>query len=173
MRSIAIAALLLIAVHPGAWAVYKCTSPDGRVAFQETPCAQGGEKLKIQPLGGTDNKSKLPTLEDLKKVLEQKTTIPTSAIPQRSEEELRQQVIASLKDPQSAQFRAVRHVGEGKAICGEVNARNSYGGFAGFRAFVADAQGVYWHQDGSGPSSIGFDGARNMYYPRAHAWGCL
>jgi hypothetical protein len=45
----------------------------------------------------------------------------------------------SLKDPSSAQFRNVRLVtfGSGKVICGEVNAKNSYGGYVGFKRFVA------------------------------------
>lgn len=43
-------------------------------------------------------------------------------------------VTNSLKDPQSAQFRNLT-VHEGDAICGEVNARNSFGGYAGFQPF--------------------------------------
>jgi len=45
----------------------------------------------------------------------------------------------SLKDPGSAQFRNVRLVDfdEGKVICGEINAKNSYGGYVGFKRFVA------------------------------------
>lgn len=44
-----------------------------------------------------------------------------------------------LKDPGSAQFRNVRLVpyGQGSVICGEVNGKNSYGGYVGFKAFVA------------------------------------
>jgi len=44
-----------------------------------------------------------------------------------------------LKDPGAAQFRNVRVVPylEGKVICGEVNGKNSYGAYVGFRQFVA------------------------------------
>lgn len=51
------------------------------------------------------------------------------------------QLKASLKDPESAQFRErfVSRVGEGPgmALCGEVNSRNSFGGYTGFRRFIA------------------------------------
>lgn len=38
-----------------------------------------------------------------------------------------------LKDPQSAQFSKVRIVGG--LVCGEVNAKNSYGGYSGRQRF--------------------------------------
>lgn len=43
-----------------------------------------------------------------------------------------------LKDPSSAQFRNVRIVswGSEKVVCGEINAKNSYGGYVGFKRFV-------------------------------------
>lgn len=46
-------------------------------------------------------------------------------------------VLDSLKDPESAQFKNLRLVkGEGgEALCGEVNAKNSYGGYIGFSQF--------------------------------------
>lgn len=48
-------------------------------------------------------------------------------------------VASLLKDPGSAQFRNVRinAYGDGKVICGEVNAKNSYGGYVGFSPFMA------------------------------------
>ena len=44
-----------------------------------------------------------------------------------------------LKDPDSATFRNVRTVGtpDGIVVCGEYNAKNSYGGYVGFNRFVA------------------------------------
>ncbi len=48
-------------------------------------------------------------------------------------------VIYILKDPQSAQFRNV-HVGteDFKPVRGEVNSKNSYGGYIGFKKFYFD-----------------------------------
>lgn len=48
-----------------------------------------------------------------------------------------------LKDPDSAQFRnmylAVQETPEpSTAVCGEVNSKNSYGGYAGYTQFVVD-----------------------------------
>lgn len=45
----------------------------------------------------------------------------------------------TLKDPASARFQNLRvqtHP-EGKIVCGEVNAKNSFGGYVGFRQFIA------------------------------------
>ncbi len=45
-----------------------------------------------------------------------------------------------LKDPSSAQFREVHKTGG--AICGEVNAKNSYGAYVGFKHFIVDGSSV-------------------------------
>lgn len=54
---------------------------------------------------------------------------------------LRQQVLAELNDPLSAQFRNERFfsdwTADGSAMCGEVNAKNRMGGYVGFRTFTA------------------------------------
>lgn len=51
-------------------------------------------------------------------------------------------VTSSLKDPDSAKFRNTRLVAylQGAVICGEVNGKNSYGGYAGFTRFAAGIQ---------------------------------
>ena len=58
----------------------------------------------------------------------------------------KQIITDNLKDPNSANFRDInvyhltnKNTNETKisAVCGEVNARNSYGGYAGFKKFVA------------------------------------
>lgn len=48
-------------------------------------------------------------------------------------------VANSLKDPGSAQFKNVHLVNylDGSVVCGEINAKNSYGGYVGFSPFVA------------------------------------
>lgn len=43
-------------------------------------------------------------------------------------------VAYDLKDPSSAKFRETKTVGP--AVCGEVNARNAYGAYAGFKHFI-------------------------------------
>lgn len=49
-------------------------------------------------------------------------------------------VLAALKDPDSAHFGPLAP-GKSGAVCGTVNARNSFGGYAGMRAFA-------WAPDG-------------------------
>lgn len=44
-------------------------------------------------------------------------------------------VLAALKDPSSAQFRNETQAGE--SFCAEVNAKNSMGGYVGFRRVIA------------------------------------
>lgn len=41
-----------------------------------------------------------------------------------------------LKDPESARFRS-EFVGKDGAVCGFVNAKNSYGGYGGFKRYIA------------------------------------
>lgn len=49
-----------------------------------------------------------------------------------------------MKDPDSAKFRNVRTEGipDGIVVCGEYNAKNSYGGYVGFNRFVAGISGA-------------------------------
>lgn len=54
---------------------------------------------------------------------------------------LEEQIRAQLKDPESAKFREERiypgPAGGPSTLCGEINARNSMGGYVGFRRFIA------------------------------------
>ena len=44
-------AAALFAAGP-AWAINKCTGPDGKVVFQDTPCTGEGGKLDVRPASG-------------------------------------------------------------------------------------------------------------------------
>lgn len=57
-----------------------------------------------------------------------------------AEAEAKRAVAEKLKDPSSAQFQNVRESGE--YVCGEVNGKNSFGAYSGFRRFVAGPLGV-------------------------------
>ncbi|MEW2924909.1 hypothetical protein [Pseudomonas juntendi] len=49
-----------------------------------------------------------------------------------------------LLDPQSAQFRQLYAVSSGNGhdyVCGQINAKNSYGAYTGFKAFYVDSIG--------------------------------
>jgi hypothetical protein len=45
-------------------------------------------------------------------------------------------VAAQLKDPQSAQFRNMKGSEKARMVCGEINAKNSMGGYIGFKNFM-------------------------------------
>lgn len=148
--------LALVAVGPSL-AANRCVSNDGKISYQEHPCSKNEKATTVSVDSGTRASS----------------AIDKSKNPPMTEAALRQAVLAALKDPNSADFKDVRHVGEGRALCGQVNAKNSYGGYSGFKAFVADAEGVYWAGDGSARADIGKTEARRTYVPRADYWGCL
>lgn len=50
MRSIITVALMLASLN--AWAINKCTGPDGSVVFQDAPCAGKGEQINVKPASG-------------------------------------------------------------------------------------------------------------------------
>lgn len=53
--------------------------------------------------------------------------------------EAEQVVSAELRDPESAQFQSTKVSGD--YVCGEVNGRNAFGGYAGFGRFVVTPAG--------------------------------
>ncbi|MGY8590652.1 hypothetical protein QRO08_15945 [Paracidovorax citrulli] len=66
-------------------------------------------------------------------------TANAAPLPKINEAELRKE-FTSLKDPDSAKFRNIKLAKTDTAgawvMCGEVNAKNSYGGYAGFGRFM-------------------------------------
>ncbi len=61
-----------------------------------------------------------------------------------------------LKDPESAMFRNVRteQTEDGIVVCGEYNAKNSYGGYVGFNRFVAGSTRASTYDASSGNQDI-------------------
>lgn len=50
---------------------------------------------------------------------------------------LKEKIANTLRDPMSAQFRNLQVTASKSALCGEINAKNAFGGYVGFRRFVA------------------------------------
>ena len=46
--------------YSSAWAVNKCTGPDGAVVFQDAPCAGKGEALTVRPASGAARAAPAP-----------------------------------------------------------------------------------------------------------------
>ena len=42
----------MLAFSAPAWAVNKCTGADGKLTFQDAPCADKGEKIEVRPASG-------------------------------------------------------------------------------------------------------------------------
>lgn len=51
-QSLVVAALLATLCAP-AWAINKCTGADGKVSFQDAPCAGAGVTLDVRPASGS------------------------------------------------------------------------------------------------------------------------
>lgn len=66
-------------------------------------------------------------------------------------EKTQQAVANQLKDPGAAQFRNVRLVenAKGTVVCGELNGKNSYGAYTGFKRFVGSPSGGTIESTGS------------------------
>ncbi len=73
----------------------------------------------------------------------------TTGTPEQAIQAAKQAVADGMKDPSSAQFRNVRLVSylDGQVICGEVNAKNSYGGYVGFSPFVASSNAAHLYDN--------------------------
>jgi hypothetical protein len=67
-----------------------------------------------------------------------------------AEDAAKKLVADQLRDPASAQFREVKVVKQqdgSEAVCGEVNGKNAYGGYVGFRGFVVHGSEVHMRND--------------------------
>lgn len=153
LRKLAVVIATAAATAP-AWAVNKCTSADGRVTYQETACAQNHSAKELKtpaaPSGQTtynDTQAKFSAAP-----IEQDTAREIAA----KDVELAR---SRMKDPESARFdsvRVLRFNAFGKVIdmtCGNINGKNSYGGYVGSKPF--------WVYEGV------FTQTSNHYYPGA------
>ena len=91
MKLIIATALLLSSM--GAWAVNKCTGPDGKVSFQDAACPGTGQALQIKPASGSGKPAAPP---------------PTAAPAATSAPEARQQTEAQRITAQVEASKAAR-----------------------------------------------------------------
>ncbi|MFZ6843749.1 hypothetical protein [Undibacterium sp. RuTC16W] len=54
----------------------------------------------------------------------------------KSVDKVKQDIIDAMKDPESVKFKNLSVSSDGSMVCGEVNAKNSMGGYDGFKKFV-------------------------------------
>lgn len=118
--------------------VYKCQTLDGKIYYQASPCNNDkGETLKLQ-------EDKSNTLQDI----EFKPVKIDISIMRTIFEDSKPYMAYTFKDPSSVRYRGVRAINiqyfnkEYLYFCGEVNAKNSYGGYAGYEQFFSRSNGV-------------------------------
>lgn len=87
--------------------------------------------------------SRLAGLKD-KLTAENRAYLQSGASESQLIEKVKSVASRDLKDPDSAKFRAVSINRSGGAfvVCGELNAKNSYGGYVGYERFAASAESV-------------------------------
>jgi Domain of unknown function (DUF4124) len=119
-----------------AWAdIYKCPNGKGSVSLQQEPCRTG----------------EAPVIEEhtpyqVKQVLKEAVAslagkIGQLALPTNYAEQIDKAFVQRLKDPAS---RQIGYIGKpyGSAVCGTINAKNSFGGYTGQQVFLAYFNGA-------------------------------
>ena len=101
------------------------------ISFSLVACGPSAQHLKEQAKQ-QDKAVLLARMEALKKA-------ETAEI-----ERYKAKAAENLKDPASAQFRALKLIPGNDALCGQINAKNSFGGYVGFRAFSVTSAGTVY-----------------------------
>lgn len=129
--------LLLFALCIGSptWAINKCKGPDGKVRYQEAPCAEkdAASEIKNAPsiASGITSGKQMPFTA---------APIDLDAAKEVAAGDI-QLAKGRMKDPDSAKFEGVRVLRfkmMGSTVvmtCGSLNAKNSFGGYVGFKPF--------------------------------------
>lgn len=97
-------------------------------------------------------------------------TAPTISVNDQIFELAREGVRGKLKDPDSANFRnLIIHKGESPKdgrfyVCGEVNSKNSYGGYVGFTPFFSM---IFWYEK----QGVGIEGFTSIWNSNADQAG--
>ena len=92
--------------------------------------------IVVEPLVAPEPKAPAPQLAAM---VTQPTTQATVAPPSEPFPEVRRAITLILKDPDSAKFGKVfqgRGMSGKATVCGEVNAKNGYGGYTGMTPFI-------------------------------------
>lgn len=133
MRHLLIATSLIMAAG-SAYADWECTS-----------ASNGERRVYSEPYDDGDCKRVAPSAKEQPKK-------PFKSIPKEAQKTMREgkaAVLENLKDPDSAKFRDLK-TSRDAFLCGEVNAKNSMGGYVGFKRFYSMGHaGLTYFDDGS------------------------
>jgi hypothetical protein len=137
---------MLTCIVGNAGQVYRCVDGAGKVSFGQVPC--GG----VLPSNSGSAPGASPAPYKVAGVPDQKVRIVYPA-PEGSEAKATAAIASKLKDPDSLQVRNLTATGATAdpsewIICGEYNARNSFGGYVGFHKFsIVDGQAFLGSDD--------------------------
>ena len=81
-----------------AWAINKCTGPDGKVSFQDAPCVGKGEALTVTPASGKAPPSQATTPGG--------SATPVPGKPQTEAQRIEAQIAASQQDRRKLELEA-------------------------------------------------------------------
>jgi hypothetical protein len=120
LKPLLISMLLSSAV---AWAdIYKCPDGKGGLSFRQEPCPTGEAPIIKE--------------RNIRQKEEEAMRIGQLTLPKNYSEQIDKTFVQRLKDPAS---RQIAYMGKpyGSAVCGTINAKNSFGGYTGKQVFLA------------------------------------
>lgn len=131
-------ALALCASSSFGAAYHKCTDAAGNVSFGQVPCGGVLDEKAVAP-GSEPSTNAAPSRPA--NAISRAAVRVTYPAPEGSEAAARAAIAIKLKDPDSLQIKNVVAKGISPdpakwSICGEYNARNSFGGYVGFHQFA-------------------------------------
>lgn len=129
LKKIAVFALAGLIAAPLFGQVHKCPGPDGKVIYQETPCSGGaGTELQIETGKQTQRRKDPPT--ETRKATDEEVAECLKLL----------KIAASYKDPESLRIEGdafrLTYQDEHVEILMRVNAKNSYGAYAGAKPAI-------------------------------------
>lgn len=129
-----IVTLALGAVTAPAWAVNKCTLPNGKTVFQDAPCAGAGEKLNIRPASGAGQPVPLAQPQT---AADGSDTATAQTAPQTEAERLKAQVEMMRKKRESDSLRDYQIPKQRRAIADHTTAcRNEQAALRGQKRYA-------------------------------------
>lgn len=135
MKKTALLAAALLAASP-AWAINKCTGADGKLVFQDAPCAGKGEAIDVRPASGHSARApspvSTPAPAQATAPAPAAPPVPAPAAPVKSAVELQaDQCLAwykpLLRDPASAYYSSPKFEDK-RVLRMTLHATNGFGG---------------------------------------------
>ncbi len=126
-----------LAVGTPAWAINKCTGPDGKTVFQDAPCAGKGERIEVRPASGNFSQPAVPAATSVAPPPVQTAASPVlptqKAAPSKSALEVQaDQCLAwykpLLRDPANAYYTEPKFEDK-RVLRMTLHATNGFGGF--------------------------------------------